>query len=177
MRINKKKKLPLLLLVMSFILPIIVAKIYLSFDLYNGGVTNKGELITQSVNYQDLNLANPFPQKWQILYLLPQQCDAACQYRLHILQQSHTALGKYQDRVKVIIAKSHNSDSQTQLTMNVIKIDNNMTNNINEHLYIIDPLGNFVMRYPLTNDEASQLTQGKDLLTDLRKMLKLSRIG
>jgi hypothetical protein len=44
-------------------------------------------------------------------------------------------------------------------------------------IYIADPLGNVMMAYPLVTGQAEILAQGKDVLRDLKRLLKLSRIG
>lgn len=47
----------------------------------------------------------------------------------------------------------------------------------NQEFVIVDPLGSMVMSYPITTDHQAQIMQGKAIIADLRKMLKLSRIG
>jgi hypothetical protein len=42
---------------------------------------------------------------------------------------------------------------------------------------IVDPLGQLVMRYPKVKSETELVSQSKGLLADLRKLLKLSRVG
>ena len=55
----KKKNNALLILLAVFVLPIAVAKLVLSFDLYNGGATNKGILSkTRSTNELAEDISN-----------------------------------------------------------------------------------------------------------------------
>ena len=42
---------------------------------------------------------------------------------------------------------------------------------------IVDPLGQLVMRYPKVESQDDLVRQSKDVLADLRKLLKLSRVG
>ena len=44
-------------------------------------------------------------------------------------------------------------------------------------LVIVDPLGQLVMRCSMVEREGDLVNQSKDILTDLRKLLKLSRVG
>lgn len=90
---NKSKHKALGLLLLAFIAPVVIAKLVLSLSLYHGGATNHGELINPETSYASLGVENPNPKEWQLLYLLPAQCDDACRERLYILRQSHTALG------------------------------------------------------------------------------------
>ncbi|MGS0681452.1 hypothetical protein ACVBIL_09850 [Shewanella sp. 125m-7] len=175
---NGKKTLILLLL--AFVLPVVAAKIVLSFDLYNGGATNKGQLLDTSISYQNLAMANPQPHEWQLLYQLPSQCNAVCQDRLYILQQSHIALGRNQERVHTIIMLNEQSDTAALASFNFITATPSKALSqllAQQEFVIVDPLGSLVMSYPVTEDHQAQIMQGKALVADLRKLLKLSRIG
>lgn len=170
----------LILLVLVFILPVIAAKLVLSFDLYEGGVTNKGQLLTNNVSYQSLEMDNPEPHEWQLIYLLPNRCNVICQDRLYILQQSHTALGRNQDRVHTIVMVDKHSDTSALADLNLTTATPSaqLSQLLSEQqLVIIDPLGSLVMSYPVAADHQAQIMQGKALVADLRKLLKLSRIG
>lgn len=171
---------PLILLFVVFILPVAAAKLVLSMDLYQGGATNKGELLTQDISYTSLEMANPKPKEWQLLYLLPSQCNQQCEDHLYILQQSHIALGREKDRVTTLILLDKHSDisaleNHSFETVNASKAMVGML--INQQMIIVDPLGNLVMRYPAVSGLDEQILQGKSLVSDLRKMLKLSRVG
>ena len=47
---QKNGKKTLLLLLLAFAVPVIAAKLILSFGLYNGGATNKGELLEVGIS-------------------------------------------------------------------------------------------------------------------------------
>ena len=44
-------------------------------------------------------------------------------------------------------------------------------------IYVADPLGNIILEYPQPKTDQEVLTFGKAMLSDLRKLLKYSRIG
>jgi hypothetical protein len=46
-----------------------------------------------------------------------------------------------------------------------------------QRLVIVDPLGNLVMQYDNVIGHDANIAQGKAMIADLRKMLKLSRVG
>ncbi|GIU29607.1 hypothetical protein L2719_08300 [Shewanella schlegeliana] len=170
----------LILLLLAFILPVVAAKLVLSFDLYNGGATNQGQLLATDVSYQSLKMDNPKPHEWQLVYLLPRHCNAVCQDRLYILQQSHTALGRNQNRVHTIVMVDEHSDTSALADFNVITAtpSQQLSQMLDQQqLVIIDPLGSLVMSYPVAEGHQAQIMQGKALVSDLRKLLKLSRIG
>lgn len=179
MNSKKKSRLILILVLTTFLLPVILAKVFLSYDFYEGGKTNKGELFQTGISYQSLGQENPHPNQWQIIYTLPSSCDKSCQYQLYLLTQTHTALGREQERVIPMVALTSNADVQAlqKTDLSQVNVNLDMGNNIRDFLVIVDPMGQLVMRYKLFNEQEQQIIQGKDLLADLRKMLKLSRIG
>jgi hypothetical protein len=177
-----KKPKALFILLLVFVLPVALAKLVLSLNLYQGGATNQGELLTDDLSYHSLSQANPKPQSWQVLYLLPSHCGSQCQDRLYILQQSHIALGQEKDRVTSIIIVQSNSDidalSGLKLEYQTMAANTQLASLLLEQqLIIVDPLGSLVMRYPGISGHDANISQGKALLADLRKMLKLSRVG
>ncbi|MBT1445196.1 hypothetical protein KJI95_11755 [Shewanella sp. JM162201] len=171
---------PLLLLLAAFIVPVLLAKLVLSQHWYREGATNQGTLFAEATSYQSLGIANPLPQRWQILYRMPKSCHAACQERLYMLKQAHTALGAEQGRVSLMLMLSPDSD-QTMLTgtdFTTAALPNALAGLLNEDALILtDPMGTLVMSYPGVSGREANLSQGKALLADLRKLLKLSRVG
>lgn len=175
----KTKSRALGFLLLAFIAPVVLAKLVLSLHLYHGGATNHGELISPETSYASLGLDKPKPEEWQVLYLLPSQCDETCHERLYILRQSHIALGKDQTRVEPLILVQPNSDlsALAQFSFNTAPINPALVNWLDgQQLIIVDPLGSLVLRYPRVQGRDAQLTQGKALVADLRKLLKLSRV-
>ncbi|BDM62870.1 hypothetical protein NFHSH190041_03220 [Shewanella sp. NFH-SH190041] len=180
MNSQTRSKMSLILVLFAFILPVALAKLVLDNQWYETGVTNKGQLFPTPLSYQGMLQDNPQPGRWQLLYLLPSQCHQQCLDRLYILQQSHTALGKHRDRVTPLIMLTPHSDAAIAAELSLPQHQANQAMQIalaQGAIVIADPQGNLVMQYPQVTDHNAQLAQGKDLLADLRKMLKLSRIG
>ncbi|GGB45304.1 hypothetical protein K8B83_00615 [Shewanella inventionis] len=178
----KKKNNALLILLAVFVLPIAVAKLVLSFDLYNGGATNKGILLPSDINYSNLAMPNPKPHTWQMLYLLPKRCEQTCQDQLYVLHQSYIALGKDRDRVVPIILINHDSDTRTLNNLNMafeqVTANKALADLLTQQqLVIVDPLGSLIMQYNQVAGRDANIAQGKAMIADLRKMLKLSRVG
>lgn len=167
-------------LVTTFALPAIIAKTLLVNDWYQSGVTNRGVLIEPTVTFESLGLNNPLQgERWQLAYVVPQKCDAFCQQQIYLLGQSHLALGKYQNRVSpVLITTSENATVAEQIGFAVINVDQHFMSVVHDFEYVIvDPLGQLVMRYPKVASVEQLVGQSKDVLADLRKLLKLSRVG
>jgi hypothetical protein len=180
--VTKKRPKALFVLLLVFVLPVALAKLVLSLNLYQGGATNQGELLTGDISYQSLAQTNPKPHAWQILYLLPSHCGSQCQDRLYILQQSHIALGQVKNRVAPIIIVQSNSDvaalDKLELNFGTMTADTQLASLlVDQQMIIVDPLGKLVMRYDGISGRDANIAQGKAMLADLRKMLKLSRVG
>lgn len=169
-------------LMLAFALPIALAYLFLTLDWYRGGATNRGQLL-MDVSYQSLKQTNPAERQWQIITFLPERCDTHCQDRLTTLRQAHIALGREQDRVVPLVFTQGTSDPdwQNQLSDQSFQLADANQAVIEQFngvaLAIVDPLGQWVMTYPLVDSQEDQIQQGRDLLADLRKLLKLSRIG
>ncbi len=174
-----QRTLPVLLL--AFALPVLFAYTTLQLGWYQGGATNRGELLND-LSYPDLDLTNPAPQRWQVAMLLPPRCESACQGQLTLLRQAHLALGREQDRVQPILFVTPSSDPEMRARLFAasflqVEINPPARQALGEYaLVVIDPLGQWVMGYASAHPE-QPLALGQDLLADLRKLLKLSRIG
>ncbi|MCG9595307.1 hypothetical protein L1D15_01080 [Vibrio sp. Isolate25] len=171
----------LVALVLMFALPAVIAKTFLANHWYESGVTNKGQLIEPKQSFDGLGISNPYAsEQWQLGYLIPQQCDEFCQKQVYLLGQSHLALGKYQSRVAPVLLISELSDTSVleKGGFETIKVNQAFHQVVSDFEYVIvDPLGQLVMRYPKVGSKGDLVRQSKDVLADLRKLLKLSRVG
>lgn len=175
----------LLLLVAVFFVPVAT-----SFFLYYvvgwrpGGNTSHGELYAQ---------ARPLPAssaplasgKWTLLYAGNGACNEDCRRSLVFARQTRLSLNQDMTRVtRVFIATADCCDRQylgaehqglvvldAASDAALAAVAAALPANDRQHsLYIVDPLGNLVMRYDTR-------TAPRGLLEDLKKLLKLSHIG
>jgi cytochrome oxidase Cu insertion factor (SCO1/SenC/PrrC family) len=183
----------LLIVAAVFLVPVAVA-----FTLYYGKLwrpansSSKGELIepARPLTVSGLRHADGSPAdgsvlagKWTLLYIGDGRCDEACRTALVFGRQSRLALNNEMTRVQRVFLATGNccdSDYFTREQAGLIALDASAPEAAallaqfpaeREHaLFIVDPLGNLMMRH-----DASLTT--KDLLSDLKKLLKLSHIG
>ncbi|MGF1685234.1 SCO family protein [Photobacterium japonica] len=180
-----KKKGTLLLLLGAFVLPVVLAKLVLDLNWYQGGVTNRGKLLAAPVTSAWLGDS---PQ-WQLIYLLPEACDEKCQGALFNLHQIPLAVGAEKDRVHsvllrvdpaadypALVKKQLNALSQQTVSAQVVAQMHTLEYGTHA-IYLADPLGNVMLAYPLVAGKAAILAQGKDVLRDLKRLLKISKIG
>jgi cytochrome oxidase Cu insertion factor (SCO1/SenC/PrrC family) len=177
-----------------FLLPVAIV-----FALYYGGIWSpagssaKGELIhparpleVTGLRHADGRTAgnDVFHGKWSLIYIGDGACDDACRTALTYARQTRIAVGKDMDRVqRLFIVTGNCCDRQylgaEQPGLVVLETSSpeaqqllgQFPGNRGSSVYIVDPLGNLMMRH-----EATQVIN-KDLLSDLKKLLKLSHIG
>jgi hypothetical protein len=183
----------LLVVAALFLLPVAFA-----FALYYGNVwrpsgsSSKGELITPARPLVAAGLrlpdgtavdADPLQGKWSIVYVGDGACDEACRASLVYARQSRLSLNNEMTRVQIVmLASSHCCEPTLEQHVPGIRMFDASSGDAApllaqfpdgqraKSLFIVDPLGNLMMRH-----EAAGTS--KDLLTDLKKLLKLSHIG
>ncbi|MFC5079413.1 hypothetical protein VTH8203_01375 [Vibrio thalassae] len=172
-------RLTLLALIVFFALPFIVAKTILSNNWYESGVTNHGQLVEPRVTFESLGIVNPLQRdSWQLGFVLPAKCDDACLNRLYVMGQTYLALGKYKERVTpVVYIQSGYALPKLPDSVAVVTVNDGFSDIVPPQGYVItDTLGQVVMVFEPTTKE-QQVAHSKGLLSDLRKLLKLSRVG
>jgi hypothetical protein len=184
---TKKNKLMMLLLASVFILPVLLAKLALDNGWFNQAATNKGALLSPPVDMSVLRTVDEEP-KWKLLYVLPEVCTVECENALYSIAQVRSALGKKSDRAEVVVIV-HEKSNIAQLALlkekqNIRLLNTNLKSmqqifkdENTDAIFIADTLGNVILRYPLQIDHKQAVLHSRDILSDMRKVLKLSRIG
>lgn len=183
---NTSSKRSLLIMVAVFVLPVILAYTALKFDWFNKAATNRGELIQPVIEAS--MLLEDSGANWHLLYIIPKVCDTACENALYSVQQIYVATGKESDRVQALFLFTENSaiDAVNKakeipgalvLQKEQIKLNNVFKNVGVDSIFISDTLHNVVLKYPVTADKQQTIMDSRDILADLKKLLKLSRIG
>jgi cytochrome oxidase Cu insertion factor (SCO1/SenC/PrrC family) len=190
----------LLLLAALFFVPLAIA-----FWMYYGptgwrpsGDASKGDLIDPARPLAALALATAdgtqtqpdfLRGKWSLVYVGDGLCDDRCRKALYLTRQSRIALNKDMDRVqRVFLVTGRCCDrgflAQEHPDLIVARVDDDAAAALLEpfptyggvpladagRIFIVDPLGNLLMSYAPTAPD-------KALLTDMKKLLRLSHIG
>jgi cytochrome oxidase Cu insertion factor (SCO1/SenC/PrrC family) len=152
--------------------------------------TNYGELIAptpiadatlRQPNGNELKL-DAFKGKWVFLMVDSGSCDEFCQRKLYDMRQVRLTQGKDMDRIERAwliddnlqpssavaseYAGTHMLSAQGSPLLSQLPADRS----VRDHIYIMDPLGNLMMRYPRDADP-------NKIKQDVVKLLKVSRIG
>ena len=180
----KKSRRSLFLVLAAFALPIILAKVALEGQWLDMGVTNKGTLLTNELTLEQLGLnTTDFEQHWLIMYSLPEQCSTHCQKTFETVHNTYVALGKEMPRVfPVALYQNELSTKQrqkiSQSKWQLLAMPEQAKQQIvKPQIFIVDPLGNVFLSHQLP-ENTEQLPQlGKQILADMKKLLKYSKVG
>ncbi len=122
--------------------------------------------------------------KWIMLQAAPGDCQQACKDQLVKIRQLRLMQGKGMERIERVWLITDNAPLDIQL-MKVIDgahflrvkpelvkawLPVEAGSDVTDHLYLVDPLGNLMMRFP-KNAEPNKVTK------DVGKLLKASAIG
>ncbi len=140
------------------------------------GTTNQGEFVDPPLTVADLGLKGTNGEllseggSWWLWVVADGDCRGECESAVHQLRQLHILLNKDSDRVqRGLVTEPGISPSLLADYPGVQHLTGSLTT-LAEGIYIVDPIGNLVLYYPLAD-------AGKPVLTDLKKLLKLSQIG
>jgi hypothetical protein len=179
---RRKGRLQLLLILLGVIGPMILATGMYKFQFWvPEGRSYHGELIGNGQTRADIGVQAQ-EDRWQLLVTAPKECSVDCQQLVYLARQVQIGLGRDAGRASHALAAAQplNSDYDARLTreypqlqrypMDLTTFSKTTGDSTVPQLWIIDPHGNLVLRYEPT-------VKGKDLLNDLRHLLKLSNIG
>ena len=144
------------------------------FGWGTGTAGNYGELIAPRP------LAGPPLQelrgKWVLVTFDAAACDAYCERKLYFIRQVRTAQGREQGRVERLWVLTDAGTPRPELLAAIegTRISKarpeGFPGNPVDHIYVVDPLGNLMMRFPREPDPSR-------MLKDLQRLLKYSRVG
>ncbi|MCC5879496.1 MAG: hypothetical protein JJU03_06360 [Idiomarina sp.] len=169
---------------LCFVIPLAGAKVILDMGWYNPGVTNKGVLLEPPLETSAAE-NEQMPQHWRIAYRVPADCDDLCVNGLYVINQVDLALGRESSRVSPVAIQA----DEDVRNLPQLSADSRMHYLVLPDLHaelaalpegsmlIIDPMGFVMMRYEGSRDREQAIQRGRDLLDDLKKLLKMSRVG
>lgn len=179
---RRKGRLQLLLILLGVIGPMILATGMYKLQFWvPEGRSYHGELIGNGQTRADLGVQAQ-EDRWQILVTVPKDCSVDCQQLVYLARQIQIGLGRDAGRASHALAMAQplSSEYDAKLTreypqlqrypLSLTEFHKTAGDKAVPQLWIIDPHGNLVLRYDPT-------VKGKDLLNDLRHLLKLSNIG
>lgn len=179
---RRKGRWQLILILLMVIGPMALATFMYKLQFWvPDGRSYHGELIGNGQTRGDIGVQAD-EQRWQLLVTAPAACAADCKQLVYLARQLQIGLGRDASRASHALASAQpvSSDYAAKLKAEYPQLQRYpldlppFTKNAgapgDAQLWIVDPHGNLVLRYDAT-------VKGKDLLNDLRHLLKLSNIG
>ena len=116
--------------------------------------------------------------KWALLVIAPGACDATCVQVLHATRQARTIQGREMERVQRVWLVTDNGAPDPALLAQhpdllAARVSRGALAGLpagTDRIYLVDPLGNLVLAFPLEPDI-------KRTAKDLERLLRASRIG
>lgn len=122
--------------------------------------------------------------QWLLVTVSSGDCDERCQQNLYFQRQLREVLGRDKDRVDRVWLISDDAPVAPALLpalsmAHVLRLDKTLLQSwispatgqhLQDHLYVVDPMGNFMMRFPARMDVASASKAKRDL----ERLLKAS---
>lgn len=154
----------------------------------------------QGMNYGELIKTTPLPAhrlsgldgrpfslsglkgKWIMVQVDTSACDSRCRQELYNMRQVRTAQGKEMDRIERVWLLTDAGAPDAELLReyegtHVARLDDSALEaalpadaDRAAHIYVVDPVGNVMLRYPENPDP-------KRMIKDFERLLKYSRIG
>ena len=120
--------------------------------------------------------------KWLMVYVGEAACDAACSKQLYYMRQSRISQGKDQDRIeRVWVVTDAGTPDPALLKFHAglrvwRAVQADFTHQFPavrpgaHHLYLVDPIGNLMLRFPENADP-------RGVIKDMKLLLKASQVG
>ena len=120
--------------------------------------------------------------QWLLVSVAGGACDAACQKHLYLQRQLRESVGKEKDRVDWVWLVNDSAPIPAELApalqkATVLRVDGGALaawlapaagRQLADHLYVVDPMGNWMMRFPPDMDSAGAAKAKRDLERLLR---------
>jgi cytochrome oxidase Cu insertion factor (SCO1/SenC/PrrC family) len=193
-------RLRLILIALIFAAPMVLAYVLYYSGWRPQAVHPYGELVTPARRIAEVELKSldgppaalrSTPPRWTLVYFGPSECTSACERALYAMRQVIAAQGKEAHRLRSVMVLTDTraldmlryqlKDYPDVAVLTGARVDierlanefrvpaGNALSGI-PRIYVLDPLGNFVMSYPADADPSG-------MRKDLTRLLRYSQIG
>lgn len=180
---TRRGRWQLIALLMVAIGPMILATAMYQWRFWvPDGRNYHGALVGDGTQLADLGVQGVAQEHWQLLVTSAGACAEECQQLVYLARQIHIGLNRDATRAGHGLALGQSLDGEVdarlrreypqlgRYTLDISRYSKAIPSAQGAQLWIVDPKGNLVLRY-------DGKARGKDILTDLRLLLKLSQIG
>jgi len=171
----RRGRIKLALLAAFFILPAAASWVVWRFELVPGITGNYGTLLPPRPVLPE-KLA-PLKGRWVLVQFDGGACTAACERKLYIVRQVRKAQGKDMERIDRLWLLTDSGRPRAELVAaldggHIAAADAELLKALPNlaDVYLVDPLGNLMMRFPADADPTK-------MIKDLQRLLKYSSFG
>lgn len=186
----KRGRIKLLALAAFFALPVVAGYVAWFFDLAPGSTANYGTLLParplsdaplQALDGRPFNFSE-LRGKWLLVQFDSGGCDSYCERKLYFMRQVRKALGKDMTRVERVwlvndtqvpglrLLEAIDGTRLARSAGSAIAAEFPAERIVADHIYLVDPHGNLMMRFPRDPDPSR-------MLKDMQRLMKVSGIG
>jgi hypothetical protein len=126
--------------------------------------------------------------QWLLVSVAGGACDAACEHNLYLQRQLRESLGKDKDRVDWVWLVDDAQPVRPQLQpalarATVLRVDAAQLaqwlqpapgQSLHDPIYVVDPQGNWMMRFPPADRRELDMTAAKNMKRDIERLLRAS---
>ncbi len=171
----------------------VIASYFTYYVIRPQNIKSYGELIqptrsTPALQVTDLNgqprALTDLKNQWLLLSVAPGACDEACQERLYLQRQILTSLGRERDRLDWVWLISDQAEVPESIRPGLSEavvlrlpqadleawLQPAAGRALSDHLYLVDPMGEWMMRFPapINREQAPRIKR------DLERLLRAS---
>ena len=174
----KRGRAKLALLGLFFLLPVAASWLAWRFELVPGTTGNYGTLLAPRP--VALPLPGTLKGKWVLVQFDGGACDAWCERKHYFMRQVRRAQGKEMQRIARLWLVTDGVQPPQELLAAIegtiampggaLAATFPAEGAVTDHIYLLDPLGNLMMRFPRDPDPSR-------VIKDLQRLLKVSSFG
>ena len=156
--------------------PFLLGWLAYRFDWAPGGARNYGELIEpRPLSGAPLEALRG---RWVLVAFDAARCEAYCERKLYYMRQVRRAQGKHMQRVERLWLLTDAARPRPELlaAMEGTRVASSgalaerFPGTPQDHIYLVDPLGNLMLRFPRDPDPSR-------MIKDLQRLLRVSSFG
>ena len=183
----RKNRIKLILLMLLMLSPVIASYLFHVLQIRPEGTVNYGELLEvkalqgQAHDIENNAIFRPkqLRGKWSLITIDSGSCDEYCQKKLYLMRQIRLVQNTEKDRIERVWLIDDQSlpnediKEEYEGTILLSAKDSDLLSEFpaqssqRDHIYVVDPMGNLMMRYPRDPEP-------KKISDDLKLLLKLS---
>jgi hypothetical protein len=189
-RARRRGRIQLVALAIVFLVPMAAAVLYQPTAISHHGTLVEparplDDMTLVSLDSEPIALSSLF-DKWNLVYFDPGECAAACESALYGIRQARAAQGRHASRVRaVLVVTGEEADGRRLRTLEaafggtVLGVPAAAADPLQAQfgadpaapqIFLVDPLGNLMMRYPADADP-------NGIRKDIARLLRVSQVG